>query len=401
MNILILSPKVPYPPIDGGAIATLSLAQNLKDVGNNVTLLALNTSKHKADISRIPKTIIDKLNMKVVDIDTSISFFSALRNLLFSRLPYNGERFFKSNFGEKIIDVIKSENIDIVQLEGLYMALYTGIIKKHFNIPVVLRAHNLEHVIWQRNCLFEKNLLKKWYYKILSKRILKLKKDIIQHIDAIVPITEHDCKTFKEFRASVPIHVACAGINKEFINEINVPANCSSVFFIGALDWIPNQEGLKWFLESVWPKVLKKHPYEKFHIGGRNAPQWLINIFKKPGIVYHGEVDSAIKFMKQNGIMVVPLFAGSGMRIKILEGMAAGITIISTTIGVEGINARPDRDIIIADDANIFAEKICYVLENKDICKTIGDNASEFIGKHYDNLEIAGSLMDFYKSILK
>ncbi len=401
MNILILSPKVPFPPIDGGAIATLSLAQNLMNVGNKVTLLAFNTSKHKADISRIPKTVIDKLNMKFVDIDTSVSFFDALRNLLFSRLPYNGERFFKSSLGEKIIDLIKSENIEIIQLEGLYMTLYTDLIKKHYNIPVVLRAHNLEHVIWQRNFLFENNLLKKWYYKILSKRILKLEKNIIQHIDAIVPITEHDCKTFKKFGASVPIHVACAGINKNLINEIDVPVNCSSVFFIGALDWIPNQEGLKWFIENVWPRVLEKHPNEKLHIGGRNAPQWIINFFKKPGIVYHGEVDNAIRFMKHNGIMVVPLFAGSGMRIKILEGMAAGITIISTTIGVEGINASPNKDIFIADDANIFAEKICYVLENKDICKSIGNNASEFIEKHYDNLEIAGSLTDFYKSILK
>ncbi len=401
MNILILAPKVPYPPIDGGAIATLSLAKSLKNAGNKVTFLAINTSKHKVNIEDIPKELVKELNIKIVEINTKVNLFKAVFNLLFSKLPYNGIRFYNDNYTKVLIKLLKKDNFDLIQLEGLYMSLYLDKIRKNSKAPVVMRAHNVEHIIWKRNYMFESNFIKKKYYKILSKRVLLLEKYITNKLDACVPISQHDYKVFRSLGIKIPMQVAVAGINTEHVNDNLRKINYSNVFFIGALDWIPNQEGLKWFVDKVWPKIYDKYPGKNFHIAGRNAPKWIIKNVKKPGVIYHGEIESARDYMEEYGIMVVPLFAGSGMRIKILEGMAAGITIITTSIGLEGINAKNGEEVLLADDENNFIEKICFVFENHDICRNIGQNATEFIRNNYNNLSIAQELTGFYKSIIK
>ncbi|MFW5793530.1 MAG: glycosyltransferase family 4 protein [Bacteroidota bacterium] len=400
MNILIISPKVPYPPIDGGAIASLSLAKSLERAGNKITLLAANTSKHKVNTKDIPEDIHRKLNIHIVDIDTDINLNDALVNLLFSSLPYNGIRFYQKNFTQALSSILRTEKFDIIQLEGLYMGLYYDDIRKISDVPIVMRSHNVEHIIWERNSFFEKNFFKKIYYQILSKRIGRFEEKMIKKLDAYIPITEHDANIFRKISSKTPIHVAVAGIDPKTIDE-KIKTSCNSVFFIGALDWIPNQEGIKWFVDKVWPGVYSKFPDKKLHIAGRNAPDWLIKFFLKPGIIFHGEIPDAKKYMTEHGIMIVPLFAGSGMRIKILEGMSLGLSIITTSIGVEGINAKDDEEVIIANTANNFIEKICYVLENPDICRNIGKRAMSFVVQNYDNDRIANSLTHFYKSIIK
>ena len=401
MNILILSPKAPYPPIDGGAIATLTLARNLRKAGNNITFLSLNTSKHFTDINNIPEEIITELDLQLINIDTKINPAKALLNLLFSKKPYNIERFLINGFAKKLIEVLGSKDFGIIQLEGLSMLPYLKIIRQNTCAKVVLRAHNVEHIIWKRNYSFERNIIRKLYYRLLYKRILRLEKSMLNKLDACIPITQHDKEIFENLGIKVPMHVACAGIDNEKINTGQKQINYSSLFFIGALDWIPNQEGLKWFIDNVWPIVHKRLPNQVFHVGGRNAPEWIIKYCNKPGIMFHGEVDSAERFMLTNGIMAVPLFAGSGMRIKIIEGMALGVSIITSTIGIEGINAKDDKAVLIADTADNFIEKICFVLENTDICKKIGQNAILYIKENYDNLNIARELTGFYKSITK
>ncbi|MFO8067640.1 MAG: glycosyltransferase [Bacteroidales bacterium] len=400
MNILILCPKVPYPPIDGGAIASLSLAKHLSQAGNNITMLAINTSKHSVESKDIPENIKEGLDLSIVDVNTDIKLSDALSNLLFSKLPYNGVRFFSKKFSEKLILLLKTQSFDIIQLEGLYMGLYYEIIRKHSDAPVIMRSHNVEHIIWQRNSKFEKNIFKKHYYKLLSKRIYSLEKLMTEKLDAYVPITEHDANIFRDMGAKIPLHIAMAGISKEESgNPLNV--TYSSVFFIGAMDWIPNQEGIKWFVDKVWPVIYKKYPDKKFHIAGRNAPDWLIEQFKRPGIIFHGEIPDAKKYMSEHGIMIVPLFAGSGMRIKILEGMSLGTIIITTSIGLEGIAAKADEEIIVADTENNFIEKICFVFENPDICRKIGEKARDFVFHNYDNDNIAKGLTSFYKSVIQ
>lgn len=187
------------------------------------------------------------------------------------------------------------------------------------------------------------------------------------------------------------------GINDKLGQEQLIPYN---IFYIGALDWIPNQEGLIWFIEKVWPLILKKVPSVNFYIAGRNAPKWLEKVFEKPQIQFYGEIENATDFMTRNGIMVVPLFSGSGMRVKIVEGMALGKAIISTSIGAEGIEAMNGQDLVIADTITSFADDLIKLLSNNELSKELSINAKEFVRKNYDNKFISMNLHNFYKQYI-
>lgn len=401
MKILQICNKMPYPPNDGGAIATLNVSKSFYELGHDVTILSLNTKKHYSDLSKISNELKTKIRFIPVDIDTTIKTNQAVKNLLFSSLPYNAQRFISESFKDELIRLLSSEKFDIIQIEGLYMGLYIDIIKKYSSAKIALRAHNIEHEIWKRTYLLEKNILKKQYLIILTNRIKRLKKRLLNSYDLLVPITRRDEQFFKEFGNTKPSHVTPVGIN---INELKYDFSnieYPSIFHLGALDWSPNQEGILWFLKNIWKGIKEKHPDLNFYIAGRNAPEWFINKIKCEGVVYLGEIDNAYKFINSKAVMIVPLLSGSGMRVKIIEGLALGKTIISTSIGAEGIDITHNQNIIIADNTKNFNDSLNKVLTNKIFFEEIGKNAVKFARDYYDNLNIAKSLIDFYSKNIR
>lgn len=396
MKILQICNKMPYPPNDGGAIATLNISKSLYELGHDVTILSLNTKKHYSDVNKIPNELKQTIRFLPVDIDTTIKPNLAVKNLLFSSLPYNAQRFVSENFKEELTNLLNSEKFDIIQIEGLYMGLYIETIRKYSSAKIALRAHNIEHEIWKRTYLLEKNILKRQYLVILTNRIKRLKKRLLNSYDLLVPITKRDEHFFKEFGNSKPSHVTPVGININDLTHNFSNIEYPSIFHLGALDWAPNQEGILWFLKNIWKDLKDKYPDLKFYIAGRNAPEWFINKIKHEGVVYQGEIDDAYKFINSKAVMIVPLLSGSGMRVKIIEGLALGKTIVSTSIGAEGIDITHNHNIMIADSTKNFYHSINKVLTNKIFFEEIGKNAVKFARDYYDNLNIAKTLIDFY-----
>jgi len=395
MNILILSNKVPYPPKDGGSIATLNLAKGLSEYAK-ITLLTLNTSKHYVDIAKIPDNLKSKIKFIDSYIDTKIKPFAALKNLLFSKMPYNAERFICKNFEAKIIKELKENKFDIIQLEGLYLTPYIPILRQYSDAKISLRSHNVEHEIWQRTLAQQTNPIKKKYIKILTSRIKKMEVDVINKYDILIPITERDGKKLNELGNIQPSHTTPTGYETKNLKPDYENIDFPSIFQLGALDWSPNQEGILWFLDNCWADILSKKPKLKFYIAGRNAPSWFVEKIKRPNVEFCGEVESATNFINSKALMIVPLLSGSGMRIKIVEGMALGKTIISTSIGAEGIPATHKDNILIANEITDFSEEIISILNNKKLFLEIGINANTFISKNFNNLAISKSLIDFY-----
>jgi polysaccharide biosynthesis protein PslH len=381
MRILQLTNKIPYPPKDGGAIATLNLSKGLAQSGHQIDILGMNTSKHFVDLKDIPDDLKNHINIYEVRVDTDISVWDAFKNLLFSNQPYNAERFFHEGYKQALIDILRKQTYHIIQLEGLYMAYYIDVIRLHSKAKISLRAHNIEHEIWERTAAQEKSVLRKWYFKVLARRIRAFKLKVLNKYDLLIPITNRDAGQFQDYGNIKPYQVVPAGYDLTSAmtpqsDKIQFP----TVFFIGTLDWFPNQEGLVWFLEKVWLKLLKRNPGIKFHVAGRNAPEWITLLFQKcPNVIYHGEIDDAFEYMQQNAIMIAPLFSGSGMRVKIIEGMAHGKAIVTTTIGAEGINVSNGENIMIEDDENEFMLRIDELITDREKFNTIGSKAYEFV----------------------
>ncbi len=396
MKILQVTNKVPYPVKDGGAIACMNLARGFSFLGHDVTILAMNTVKHHITLTEIPESVKELAEFKLVNVPAKISPISALVNLLFSRKPYNATRFISNDFSNELKKVLQEREFDVIQLEGLYVCPYIPIIREYSKALIIYRAHNIEHEIWSRTAVMAHGL-EKWYLKDLSRRIKHFEVQILNKYDLLVPITGRDGAILNKLGNKKPMHVSQTGIDSSVLIPNSKNLKHPTLFHIGSLEWSPNQEGLIWFFENCWDAIREKYPDLQFFIAGRNAPPWFQKMINLPNVVFKGEVVDAYEFMNSKSIMVVPLFSGSGMRIKIIEGMALGKPIVTTSVGTEGISTTSDINIVITEDAAGFVESISRLIEDREFFDTIGKNAIEYIHENFDNLSSAGALIEFYK----
>jgi glycosyltransferase involved in cell wall biosynthesis len=401
MEILLLANKVPYPPTDGGAFASLNMALGLSENGANVTVLAMSTPKHPTTSKDIPSHITSKIKFFIVFVDTSLSVLKALFNLLFSRKAYNAQRFISKEYRINLESILLSKRFDLVQLEGLYLDPYIDSIRRFHKGPIAYRAHNVEHEIWERNASIQENPLKKWYFNILSKRIKYQEYAILKKIDILVAISKRDAAILESMGYNGPVHVSPTGYIFDNSACSDIAFEYHSIFHLGGLDWLPNQEGIIWFLDNCWDSISKAVPNAKFYIAGRNAPPIFVSrIENYPNVIYCGEVENSTSFIQSKGIMIVPLLSGSGMRIKIVEGMSLGKAILTTSIGLEGIDAMDGKHILVANTIDDFSTKAVELLNNKDLAVEIGHNAKEFASGNLNNFNITNSLCSFYSEFI-
>lgn len=398
MRILQICNKIPFPPQDGGAIGMNNITNSFIDAGHDVKVLAINSPKHSVKINDLPKDYVDKTKIELEYINTDVNAIAAFFNL-FSCRSYNIERFYSKKFEDKLIRILKESNFDIVKIESIFLISYLKTIRKYSNAKVVLRAPNVEYVIWERIAETEKSYLKKKYIKLLAKRLKRVEIRESNNVDAIYTVTKTDLEIFRQNGCNVPMTFIPTGIDvtKNLFSdktEIEFP----TLFHIGAMDWMPNIEAVKWFLDNVWNEVHKQFPELKLYLAGRNTPEWLLKL-DKPNVEVLGEVENAGEFISSKAIMIVPLLSGSGMRVKIIEGMMLGKAIISTTIGIEGIEATNNENVLIANSAKEFIEAISKCVSDKEFCQKLGENAKTHAENLYNNVKLTGKLDGFISSL--
>lgn len=397
MNILLICNKSPWPPREGGPIAMNAIADGLITAGHKVKILAINSFKYNIDLSTIPSEYREKTGIELVFIDLKVKPWPAFLNL-FTKKSFHVERFISEEFSKALSKILINEQFDIIQLETLFVTPYIDLIREHSKAPVILRAHNIEHLIWQRLFKGEKNLIKKWYLGHLAKTLRNYELGILKHLDGIVTITPNDseyfCKYFpKEKIISIPF-----GIQPELISQYTKkPAGERqiSLFHLGSMNWLPNQEGIRWFIREVWPIISSRHKDLVFRLAGREMPDWLLNL-NAERIIIDGDVPDAIEYMHKYSIMIVPLFSGSGIRIKIIEGMMSECAIITTRIGAEGIMCEDGKHLLLAENAEEFSAAVTKLISGEINAAEIGKRANEFIIKHHNNKHLISELESFY-----
>lgn len=402
MRILQLCKKFPYPLKDGESIAVTYLSRALADLGCEITLLSMNTTKHFSDLSKLPSEYNHYKDIYDIELDNSINVIDAFKNL-FSKESYHVSRYIDEKYKNKLIELLESEQYDIIQLETLYLAPYVSIIKKHSKGIVTMRAHNVEFEIWERITNNTEFLPKKLYLNYLTNKLKTFELENLNSYDYLIPVTNRDLKTFKKLgykngALASPIGLDTTNYIKQGVTITKKEG--LNICFIGALDWRPNFEGFDWFLKNVWRRLIVDHDDIYFSAAGRNTPESVMSL-KQKNVRIHGEVGDAVSFISNSDIMVVPLFAGSGMRVKILEGMALGKTIITTSLGLEGIAAIHKKELLIADTPDEFIEMINYCNNNKSVLKSIGKNAREFVKRFYDSKTNAEELLELYEKLIK
>ena len=393
MNVLQLCLRIPVASSDGGSIAMMRMQDALLQNGIKLKVLAFNTHKHYIEPGNIDEAYRERTGLQHIYLDNRIRPWAALVNL-FSGDSYNVVRFIRRDFDDALRGILEKGTYDVVLLESLFMAPYIDTIRRLSGARVILRAHNVEHLIWQRLAATERNPVRRWYLRLLARRLQVFERAVFQSVDAMVTVSHEDKALIQAINPLKPVHVAPIGFDAGDY-DCGLEPDPSAVFHLGAMDWIPNQEGVEWLIEKVWPLVTDGFPQAKLYLAGRRMPD-SIRRRSSDSVVVEDYVKDAKEYMSRFGIMVVPLHSGGGMRVKIIEGMLMKKAIVSTGIGAEGIKVTDGCDILLADTPDTFAAAILRLLKDKSLQAEMGRNARVFAEKEYDNRKIGEELVRFF-----
>lgn len=398
IKILQLCHKIPYPPYDGGSIAMHQLTDFFLKHSFKIKVVAINPGGKALSQQNILEDYRINTSFEVQNINTRINPCKAFLNL-FTGDSYNVTRFYSKAMCNRLLRILEQEEYDLIQLEGLYLTPYIPLLREKSRAKLVYRAHNIEHVIWKGLASSTKNLLLKPYLKLLASRLEKYELGVIRQFDAICAISPSDLdffvkNGFKGHSVVIPVMMPEVENGNQHPTVVN-----GAVFHLGSMDWRPNQDGVQWFLDKVWPKVLEQAPEMTFFIAGKTMPQRFMKYSGKNNVSVVGEVVSSSSFMAEKHIMVVPLFSGSGMRVKIIEGLAAGKTIISTELGAEGTGCQHNENILIADKPDAMADLIVACYRKPEWSKAIADRGTNFVKMQFGTDRIHKDLRAFYKEI--
>jgi len=373
-----------------------SIITGLLEAGHQVKVLAINSEKYNVKESDIPKEYKQKTGIELIDVDLTVKPLNAFLNL-FTRKSYHAERFISEDFKKRLAEVLDKEQFDVVQLEVLFMAPYVETIRQHSKAMIVLRAHNVEHKIWERIAKDTKSPLKRWYINHLAKTLKEFELNALETVDGVAAITRKDAAFFRKYCSKPVIDIPFGVYPEQFDPKYEIEGK-PKFYHIGSMNWMPNEEGIRWFVDEVLPKTVEKVPDFVYHLAGRSMPEWLTSM-KNPHVDVVGEVPDAKEFVTNHDIAIVPLLSGSGIRIKIIESMALGKTVITTRVGAEGILYDEEVNIIIAENKAKMVEAIRSLNENPETAVRIGQAARKLVEETYDNRKIIARLLMFYEQI--
>ena len=396
MRILLLCNKPPYPASEGGPMAMNSIITGLLEAGHQVKILAINSEKYHVKESDIPEEYKRKTGIELIDVDLAIKPLYAFLNL-FTRKSYHVERFISEDFKARLTEVLEKEQFDVVQLEVLFMAPYVETIRAHSKAMIVLRAHNVEHKIWERVAKETRSPIKRWYINHLAKTLKEFELNALETVDGVAAITRKDAAFFRKYCSKPVIDIPFGVYPEQFTPKYEISGK-PKFYHIGSMNWMPNEEGIRWFINEVLPKTVEKVPDFVYHLAGRSMPEWLTTM-KDPHVDVIGEVPDAKEFVTNHDVAIVPLLSGSGIRIKIIESMALGKTVITTRVGAEGILYDEEVNIIIAENKAKMVEAIRSLNENPETAVKIGQAARKLVEETYDNRKIITRLLMFYEQI--
>jgi glycosyltransferase involved in cell wall biosynthesis len=309
--------------------------------------------------------------------------------------PYAVSRFACFKVQDQIRTWFREQRFDIAVCDFLDAAVnFPG----RLTIPSVLFQHNVESEIWRRHAATAGNPVKKMMYGMEFQKMLRYEQIEVRKFHHVVAVSENDRALMSQWAASDHITVVPTGVDlTQYRPDPNAPEPAPLVTFVGAVDWEPNVDGVEYFCSEVWPAIQAEVPEARVRIVGRN-PDRRVAKWASGSIEVTGRVPSVVEHLRQSAVVIVPLRIGGGTRLKIYEAMATGKAVVSTTIGAEGLDVRNGRDIMLADDANSFAQAVIMLLRDRGLRRRYEKAAAETAAR-YDWPVIGARFSDILQSV--
>jgi glycosyltransferase involved in cell wall biosynthesis len=297
-----------------------------------------------------------------------------------------------------IEQTLSEKSFDVVHLDHSQMGRYGLWIKERHKLPIVLREHNFEAMIYERFAKTEPNPLKAFVARVHGKRLKREEATFLASFEAVAAISNEDVRAMRQVAPDANYHVIPAGVDTDFFQPSATELDENSILSIGPLGWDPNFDALRYFLESVFPKILQERPQTVLHVVGSD-PQRALPYAKPFGkaVILHGRVPDVRDYFARAAVVVVPLRIGGGMRVKLLELFAAGKAVVSTSIGAEGNRGEDNVHLMLRDDAQSFASAVAELLGAPALRNMLGQNARKLAIDNYSWSHIAREFAALYE----
>ena len=388
MRILYVSHKPIYPKTDGGCVAMANFLELLLSSNNEVKHLTISTNKHPFDSASYPKAIVDATHLEAVYINTDVKPLKALF-ALFKSNSYNVSRFYSEEMNAKLITTLKDNSFDVIILESLFSTACLASIRANFKGKVYIRSHNVEHQIWEDLALNCRNWLKRSYFKKLANDLKHFELETIAQVDGTMTISEDDAEFFRKNTSSVLIKTIPFTV--ELDEQLTNDYSASNIFLLGGMDWEPNKLAAKRLI-GLFPLLKEQKSEIELTLIGKGTKKLNTN---NTSIHLQGFVTDLPQFCVSAGILACPLTSGSGIRIKILEMMALGIPVITTSKGAQGIHYNGKNCILIANSDEEIIEACIKLSSDAKLRKEIGTNARKSIATYHSPSIVSQQLNEF------
>lgn len=395
MKALILTNRVPFPPNSGYPIVVYNTIKGLLALGVEISLFSVNPTRNQVDVDDIYDPVFEQISFQSYNIDTDINIWGAFFNI-FSNQSYNVSRFYDPDAAKLLENILREQEFDIIQFEGLFVVPYLDTVKEHSKAKLIYRAHNIEFDVWERLAAREQFRPRRKYLEFLSRRLKVYETEQINRFHQVFAISNPDRQNILRMGCQTRLDVFPVALDFERYKVDMEKTSFPTLFHLGAMDWRPNKEGLEWFIDEIWPDIEKLSGELRFYIAGKNMQKQFFD-YDSENLIVEGEIFDAVEFMNSKAIMIVPLLSGSGMRVKIIEGMAMQKCIIATTMAAEGINCENGKDILIADTPDEFYRSILQCITQPNKWREIGVNARKTVERDHEIHTNAERMLGIYK----
>jgi glycosyltransferase involved in cell wall biosynthesis len=389
VRILWLKTELLHPIDKGGKIRTYQMLKELKK-NHHITYLTLDDGSAESDALEkaseyahetitIPHQTAQKFSVK---------FYLELAGNLFSELPYFMQKYVSEEMLEEVKKLANGNDFDVIVCDFLMPAVN---MPEKIKVPIVLFQHNVEAMIWRRHFEVQKNALKKKYLKNQWYKSFNYEQAVCRKFDFVIAVSKEDADTMRKEYGVENVSDVPTGVDTEFFRPgLAVEKDSFNLIFTGSMDWLPNEDAIRWFTEEVLPLVRREIPQVSLTVVGRNPFPSLIELSRKDStIVVTGRVPDVRPFMEKASVYIVPIRIGGGTRLKIYEAMAMELPTVSTKIGAEGLPVRDGEEILLRDTPHEFAEAVVKLLKDKSLAEKIGGQAAKTVREKFGWQKVA------------
>lgn len=394
MKILFLSATVPFPLTDGGRIRVFNLLKQIA-AKSDITLLALETQP--TDEEGVAE--LQQLGVQVHLVPNAPTLprvsLRTLINAFHRQQPITVARYDLPAYRQKFKELIATEDYDLVHYEMFHTAQF----HTETDLPGVLSQQNVDSEIWRRLCGETANPFYKFVYWTQQRAFQRYERVLSPKFDAVTCTSNIDATVFQHHCAADAIAIIPNGVDVTHFQPDFTTEAPAHLIYIGSMDWYPNEDAVAFFADEILPGIQSEVPEVQFSIVGGNPSARVQKLAEREGVIVTGRVPEIKPYFAEATVFVVPLRIGSGTRLKILEALAMGKAIVSTSVGAEGLNLKDGEEIFIADEPKPFAEAVTRLLTDPALRRSIGENGRARVEKDYDWRSIGEKLHQRYTQV--